>query len=107
MFKAILIEKDDETYRRVAELDDAQLPPGNVLVDVVQHAELQGWPGDHRQRSGRAQLSMVPGIDFAGTVAQSADPRYAVGDAVVLNGWGVGEQHWGGLAQTHASRPTG
>jgi acrylyl-CoA reductase (NADPH) len=50
---------------------------------------------------------MVPGIDFAGTVAQSADPRYAVGDAVVLNGWGVGEQHWGGLAQRHASRPTG
>jgi acrylyl-CoA reductase (NADPH) len=42
---------------------------------------------------------MVPGIDAAGTVVASGDPRYQPGDAVVLNGWGVGETHWGGLAQ--------
>jgi acrylyl-CoA reductase (NADPH) len=42
---------------------------------------------------------MVPGIDFAGTVAASDDERYRPGDAVILNGWGVGETHWGGLAQ--------
>jgi acrylyl-CoA reductase (NADPH) len=41
----------------------------------------------------------VPGIDFAGTVAESSDARYKPGDAVILNGWGVGEKHWGGLAQ--------
>jgi acrylyl-CoA reductase (NADPH) len=42
---------------------------------------------------------MVPGIDFAGTVAESANSAYRVGDRVLLNGWGVGEHHWGGLAQ--------
>jgi acrylyl-CoA reductase (NADPH) len=45
------------------------------------------------------QFPMVPGIDFAGTVEESANADYALGDRVVLNGWGVGEQHWGGLAQ--------
>ena len=42
---------------------------------------------------------MVPGIDFAGVVRSTAHPDFAVGDRVILNGWGVGEQHWGGLAQ--------
>ena len=42
---------------------------------------------------------MVPGIDLAGTVEDSTHPRYKRGDVVVLNGWGVGESHWGGLAQ--------
>ena len=42
---------------------------------------------------------MVPGIDFTGTVSASDDPAWSVGDAVILNGWGVGEGHWGGLAQ--------
>ncbi|WP_321904092.1 acrylyl-CoA reductase (NADPH) [Paraburkholderia tropica] len=101
MFKAILIEKESETYSaRVAELDDAQLPPGNVLVDV-KYSTLNYKDGLAITGKGPVVRSfpMVPGIDFASTVAQSADPRYAVGDAVVLNGWGVGEQHWGGLAQ--------
>jgi acrylyl-CoA reductase (NADPH) len=42
---------------------------------------------------------MVPGIDAAGTVAESSDPQWNPGDQVILNGWGVGESHWGGLAQ--------
>jgi acrylyl-CoA reductase (NADPH) len=42
---------------------------------------------------------MVPGIDFAGEVLESTSPEFKVGDAVLLNGWGVGEGHWGGLAQ--------
>jgi acrylyl-CoA reductase (NADPH) len=45
------------------------------------------------------RFPMVPGIDFAGIVEASANPAYAVGDSVVLNGWGVGEVHWGGLAE--------
>ena len=45
------------------------------------------------------QFPLVPGIDFAGVVETSADPRYKSGDSVVLNGWGVGEKHWGGLAE--------
>jgi acrylyl-CoA reductase (NADPH) len=42
---------------------------------------------------------MVPGIDAAGTVTESSDPQWKPGDQVILNGWGVGESHWGGLAQ--------
>ena len=45
------------------------------------------------------QFPMVPGIDFAGTVESSGHSAYKSGDKVVLNGWGVGETHWGGLAQ--------
>ncbi|MBB3258257.1 acrylyl-CoA reductase (NADPH) [Paraburkholderia bannensis] len=101
MFKGILIEKESETYSaRVGNIDEARLPDGDVLVDV-QYSTLNYKDGLAITGKGPVVRSfpMVPGIDFAGTVAQSADPRYAVGDAVVLNGWGVGEQHWGGLAQ--------
>jgi len=45
------------------------------------------------------QFPLVPGIDFAGTVEDSSNPLYQPGDRVILNGWGVGESHWGGLAQ--------
>ncbi|WP_321888033.1 acrylyl-CoA reductase (NADPH) [Paraburkholderia bannensis] len=105
MFKGILIEKESEAYSaRVADIDETRLPesstPGDVLVDV-QYSTLNYKDG--LAITGKSPVvrsfPMVPGIDFAGTVAQSDDPRYAVGDAVVLNGWGVGETHWGGLAQ--------
>ncbi|WP_027818754.1 acrylyl-CoA reductase (NADPH) [Paraburkholderia bannensis] len=105
MFKCILIEKESETYSaRVADIDETHLPvsdvPGDVLVDV-QYSTLNYKDG--LAITGKSPVvrsfPMVPGIDFAGTVAQSDDPRYAQGDAVVLNGWGVGETHWGGLAQ--------
>ncbi|MCX5545278.1 oxidoreductase [Paraburkholderia sp. CNPSo 3076] len=101
MFKAILIDKESGSYdARIAELDDARLPEGDVLVDVG-YSTLNYKDGLAITGKGPVVRSfpMVPGIDFAGTVAQSANPAYAVGDAVVLNGWGVGEQHWGGLAQ--------
>ncbi|MBV8260850.1 MAG: oxidoreductase [Paraburkholderia sp.] len=101
MFKAILIDKDSGSYgARVAELDDARLPEGDVLVDVG-YSTLNYKDG--LAITGKAPIvrsfPMIPGIDFAGTVTQSTHPAYAPGDAVVLNGWGVGEQHWGGLAQ--------
>ncbi|RAR59370.1 acrylyl-CoA reductase (NADPH) [Paraburkholderia unamae] len=101
MFKAILIDKESGTYgASVAEIDEARLPEGDVLVDVS-HSTLNYKDGLAITGKGPVVRSfpMVPGIDFAGTVAQSANAAYAVGDRVVLNGWGVGEQHWGGLAQ--------
>lgn len=101
MFKGILIEKESEIYSaRVTDIDEARLPDGDVVVDV-QYSTLNYKDGLAITGKGPVVRSfpMVPGIDFAGTVAQSGDPRYAVGDAVVLNGWGVGETHWGGLAQ--------
>lgn len=101
MFKAILLEKDDAGLKaRLAELDEAQLPEGDVTVRVA-YSTLNYKDG--LAITGKApvvrRFPMVPGIDFAGTVEASRHPDWQPGDAVVLNGWGVGETHWGGLAQ--------
>ena len=102
MFKALLLTKSESgaPHCAVTELDDAQLPAGEVLVQVS-HSTLNYKDG--LAITGQAPVvriwPMVPGIDLAGTVLESADARYRVGDAVLLNGWGVGESHWGGLAQ--------
>lgn len=101
MFDAILIEKDNETsHSRVATLDESQLPPGEVLVRVA-YSTLNYKDGLAITGKGPVVRSfpMVPGIDLAGTVEASTHPGFTAGDAVVLNGWGIGEQHWGGLAQ--------
>ena len=101
MFKAILIEKDDAGYRAaMRDVDDAQLPAGDVTVRVS-HSTLNYK--DALAITGKGpvvrKFPMVPGIDLAGVVEYSAHPAYQPGDAVLLNGWGVGEVHWGGLAQ--------
>lgn len=101
MFKAILIEKDDQGYRAgLTELDDIALPEGDVTVRVA-YSTLNYKDG--LAITGRSpvvrKFPMVPGVDLVGTVEHSSHPDYQVGDAVVLNGWGVGETHWGGLAQ--------
>ena len=101
MFKGILIEKDDAGYRAaVRDIDDAQLPTGNVTVRVS-HSTLNYK--DALAITGKGpvvrKFPMVPGIDLVGTVESSTHPDHRPGDAVLLNGWGVGEVHWGGLAQ--------
>lgn len=101
MFKAVLIEKDEAGYRAgVTEVDDAALPEGDVTVRVA-YSTLNYKDGLAITGKGPVvrKFPMVPGIDLAGTVEASSHPGIAVGDAVVLNGWGVGEGHWGGLAQ--------
>ena len=101
MFKGILIEKDDAGYRAaVREIDEAQLPEGNVTVRVS-HSTLNYKDGLAITGKGPVvrKFPMVPGIDLAGVVETSTHPEYKAGDAVLLNGWGVGEVHWGGLAQ--------
>lgn len=101
MFKGILIEKHDSEYRAaVQELDDAQLPAGDITVRVS-HSTLNYKDGLAITGKGPVvrKFPMVPGIDLAGVVEESSHPQYKVGDPVVLNGWGVGETHWGGLAQ--------
>jgi acrylyl-CoA reductase (NADPH) len=100
MFDAVLLQKDDQGFSaRVASLDESRLPTvdgGSVLVRVeystVNYKDalavtdrspvVRRWP-------------MVPGIDGAGTVLASDHPNWAPGDRFVLNGWGVGETHWG------------
>ncbi len=101
-FRALVVEKDDEgkTSASVQQLDEAQLPEGDVTVAVeystVNYKDgLCVGPGGGLVRN----YPHVPGIDFAGTVAQSDNPAYKVGDPVVLTGWRVGEAHWGGYAE--------
>jgi acrylyl-CoA reductase (NADPH) len=101
MFKAILVERSDQSYRAaLTDLEASRLPPGDVTVRV-DYSTLNYK--DALAITGKApvvrQFPMVPGIDFAGTVEESSDARYRSGDRVLLNGWGVGELHWGGLAQ--------
>ena len=104
MFKAILIEKDEQGYRAaLKDVDDAQLPAGpeaNVTVKVA--ASTLNYK-DGLAITGKSpvvrKFPMVPGIDLAGTVEASSHPDWQPGDRVVLNGWGVGENHWGGLAE--------
>lgn len=102
MFKTLLLTKTAEgsTDAALADLDEAQLPEGEVLVNVayssVNYKDALAITG---QSPVVRKFPMVPGIDFAGAVAESSDPRFKPGDAVLLNGWGVGETHWGGLAQ--------
>lgn len=101
MFSAILIEKgDQEQTVALTELDETQLPDGDVTVDV-EYSTLNFKDG--LAVTGKSpvvrKFPMVPGIDFAGVVTDSSHPNWNSGDRVVLNGWGVGETHWGGFAQ--------
>lgn len=101
MFKALLLEKDDAGFRAgVTALDESRLPAGDVLVQpsystlnfkdglalTNKSPVVRNWP-------------MVPGIDGAGTVLESSHADWKPGDRFVHNGWGVGETHWGCLAE--------
>lgn len=101
MFQALVIDKDEAGYRAsVKSVDDSALPEGEVTVDVAYSTVNYK---DGLAITGKApvvrKFPLHAGIDFAGTVQGSTDPRFKPGDAVVLNGFGVGESHSGGLAQ--------
>lgn len=100
MFTAILIEKT-ETGQTVGlkQLDDSQLPEGDVTIDVS-HSTINYKDGLAITGAGPVvrRWPMVPGIDLVGTVSECATDEFKPGDRVLLNGWGVGETHWGGLA---------
>jgi acrylyl-CoA reductase (NADPH) len=101
MFSAIVIDKNDEGQTvSVQQLDDAALPEGDVTIDVS-HSTLNYKDGLAITGRGPVvrKFPMVPGIDLVGTVSESSNPGFTAGDVVVLNGWGVGEGHWGGLSQ--------
>ncbi len=101
-FQALLLtQADGKTQADIAQLDESQLPEdGNVLV-AVDYSTINFKDG--LAITGRVPVvrkwPMVAGIDGAGTVLDSSDPRWKTGDRVVLNGFGVGEAHWGCLAQ--------
>src|SRR6516225_2535332 len=101
MFKALYLTRENEAFQaRLAELDDSRLPDGDVTVRVdystINYKDalaltnkspiVRTWP-------------MVAGIDASGVVESSSNPKWKAGDAVIRNGWGMSETHWGGLAQ--------
>ena len=101
MFKGILITKDEAGYKAALQnIDPTVLPEGDVTVQVE-------WSTlnykDGLAITGKSpvvrRFPMVPGIDFAGTVTESTNAAWKTGDKVILNGWGVGETHCGGLAE--------
>ena len=99
MFDALYLEQAGQTAT-LRKLPENALPDEEVTVRVH-------WSGlnykDALAITGRGPVvrawPMVPGIDFAGVVERSSSPDFTVGQQVMLNGWGVGEKHWGGLAQ--------
>ena len=101
MFKALLVEKDEHGCQaNIRELAESSLPEGDVTVDI-EYSTLNYK--DALAITGKGSIvrafPMVPGIDFSGLVQSSNHRDLKPGDRVVLNGWGVGEQHWGGLGQ--------
>jgi acrylyl-CoA reductase (NADPH) len=101
MFRAILLSKDDGQFRAtLAEIDEAQLPQGDVTVRI-EFSTLNYKDGlaiANRSPVVR-KWPMIAGIDGAGIVEESSHPDWRPGDKVILNGWGCGETHWGCLAQ--------
>ena len=100
-FRAIQINKtDDKQTAALVELSDADLMDGDVTVDIS-HSTVNYKDG--LALTAKAPIirkfPLTPGIDFAGTVSASDNPDYKPGDAVILNGWGVGEGHSGGFAE--------
>ena len=107
MFTALVITKNDSTQATsITQLDEDQLPDGAVTVRI-DYSTLNYKDG--LAITGKSpvvrKFPMIPGIDFAGVVEASTSDQWHPGDRVVLNGWGVGETHWGGLAQKARVNP--
>lgn len=102
MFKALMLHEADggKVETRFEDLELARLPEGDVLVEV-DYSTLNYKDGLVLKGLGKLVRTYphVPGVDFAGTVAESGHPDFKPGDRVVLNGWRVGELRWGGYAQ--------
>lgn len=101
MVSAVFIDQVEGEYTAsMSTVSADQLPAGDVLVDVaystLNYKDALAITGDS---SVVRNIPMVPGIDFSGIVVESAHQDFSRGDRVVLNGWGVGEKHWGGLAE--------
>ena len=102
--KAIVIDKQDDDYSaNLSSINSDDLPNENVLIDVL-YSTLNYKDGLAITGKGPVVRSfpMVPGIDLVGTVTNSDSEEFKAGDKVILNGFGVGEKHWGGLAQKAA-----
>ncbi|MEI6759897.1 MAG: MDR family oxidoreductase [Betaproteobacteria bacterium] len=100
MFKALVLKNSPSFRASVQSVDESRLPTGDVTV-AVSYSTINYKDGLAITNAGAVvrQWPMVAGIDGAGTVIESGHPDWQVGDRVVHNGWGVGEVHWGCLAE--------
>ena len=101
MFNAlVLTQVAGKTQAHIQALTTDDLPAGDVLI-AVDYSSLNYKDGLAVTGTGKIirDFPMVPGIDLAGSVLESNDTRYKVGDQVIMTGWGVGERYWGGYAQ--------
>jgi len=99
-FRALVVESSDPQSARIRQASLDELPPGDVLVRVA-YSSLNYKDGLAITGAGKVIRSfpMVPGIDLAGVVLESASAHFKPGDAVLLTGYGIGERHWGGMAE--------
>ncbi len=100
-FRALVLEDaSGSVSASVRNLPKDSLPDGDILVSVA-YSSLNYKDALAVTNRGKIvrRFPMVPGIDFSGTVVESKSSRFQPSDKVVLTGWGVGEEHWGGLAQ--------
>jgi acrylyl-CoA reductase (NADPH) len=100
-FRALVLENDSGTVRaNVRQVPVSSLPEGDVLVSVA-YSSLNYKDALAVTNRGKIvrRFPMVPGVDFSGVIVESKSSRFKPGDQVMLTGWGVGEEHWGGFAQ--------
>jgi acrylyl-CoA reductase (NADPH) len=102
MFKALMLTKHDDksVTSAIENVAEERLPAGDVLVEV-EYSTINYKDGliIHNKAPLVRDFPHIPGVDFGGTVAESDNAAFQPGDKVVLNGWGVGERHWGGLGE--------
>lgn len=100
MIKALVLNKEPEFSATIENIDEATLPQTDIALEV-QYSTLNFKDGLAITNKGPVvrQWPMIPGIDGSGRILQSSHPQWQVGDLVIHNGWGVGETHWGCLAQ--------
>lgn len=100
-FKALVTRQvDGKQSIAIEQLTDADLPAADVLVDIdyssFNYKDGLGLSGKNRIFR---QFPIIPGIDYAGTVASSDSPNFKPDDKVILTGWGVGEGWSGGFSE--------
>jgi len=102
MFNALIFDKNNDEIPNssIKQIDLSDLPEGDVQVNI-EYSTINYKDGLAITSKSPIMKSfpMVPGIDFSGTVENSSNPNFNIGDKVVLNGFGVGEKHWGGYSQ--------
>ena len=102
MFKALVLEKEEDkkVSSSLQDIEVSNLPEGDVLVKI--NYSTLNYKDSLAITSSSPVVKaypMVPGIDFSGEVEETSNANFKIGDKVILNGFGVGEKHWGGMSQ--------